>query len=71
MSGFPVGFDLFADITTSDPFTVFVSGLVAYVGGGVVADQLRGLLHVDIVAPAVTLRAHQHRKTMAEWIKQR
>ena len=46
-----MGFDFFGDITTSDPFIVFVSGLVAYVGGGVVADQLRGLVHVDVVAP--------------------
>ena len=62
MSGVSVGVDLFADV--SPPPRVrspddLSSGPVAYVGGGVVADQLRVLLDVDVVAPGVTLPQRQ------------
>lgn len=36
------------------------SGPVAYVRGGVVADQLRVLRHIDAVAPGVALRTREN-----------
>lgn len=58
---------LFADaFTTSGLFTAFrasshhpASGLFAQVGD-VVADQLRVLLHIDVVAPDGTLPEQRH-----------
>ena len=64
MSGVSVGVDLVVDMPPPPRVRSqydMSSGLVAYVGGGVVADKLRVFLDIDVIAADVTLTQRQHR----------